>query len=423
MNILLIGSGGREHAIAAILRKSPTVNKLFSAPGNPGILEISQFANINLSKYNEILDFCKLEEIDLVVIGPEQPLAEGLSDYLRNENILVFGPSQKAALLESSKSFAKEFMKSNNIPTANFETFNSNQKIEALEYLKAQNLPIVIKADGLAAGKGVIIANTLEEANSAINEMFDGIFGDSGKTLVIEEFMEGDEASIFAICDGKDFVCLAPAQDHKRIFEGDLGKNTGGMGSYAPAPLVNDAVLNKVKETIIQPVLNGMNAIGSTFIGCLFVGLMIKDDNPKVVEFNVRFGDPETQSVLSIFEGDLAQLFKSAAEGNIDKSAFIESTNKFACCVVAASNGYPDEFQKGYEISGLNEIDSNSAIVFQAGTKLVENKLVSNGGRVLSVVGLSDTLKNAVDIAYQEINKIKFENIYFRKDIAYKALK
>jgi len=420
MKILLLGSGGREHALALSMSQNKNV-EIFANPGNPGIFEVSEFADIEIKNHENVLEYCETNNIDLVVIGPEQPLAEGLSDTLRNGNINVFGPISAAAKLESSKSFAKEFMKKMNIPTSAYATFTKAEESKAHDYINNNKLPLVLKADGLAAGKGVIIAETYIDAHTALEEMFKGLFNDAGNTVVIEEFMYGEEASVFAICDGKDFVTLAPSQDHKRVADGDKGKNTGGMGAYAPAKIVTTDILEKVNELIIKPVLKGMADNGTPFIGCLYCGLMISENDVKVVEFNVRFGDPETQSVLSIFEGDLASLFLSAAEGKIDKS-FVSSIAKgTACNVVLASDGYPDSYKKGFEISGIKEAENLGVKVYHAGTKLEKSKLITSGGRVLAVNGTGETLEEAIENAYKGVDLIKFENKYFRTDIGKKA--
>ncbi len=422
MNILVIGSGGREHAIVTALARSESANKIFATPGNPGIFQIAEKANIDVNNYKQIIGFCKSTAIDLVVIGPEQPLADGLSDELRANGINVFGPSKSAAQLESSKAFAKEFMSRHDIPTANFKQFHKSNVDEAHTFIEILETPIVLKADGLAAGKGVIIAETRAEGHDAIDEMFDGLFSSAGETVVIEEFLYGQEASIFAICDGENFVVLPSAQDHKRAYNDDKGPNTGGMGAYSPAPIVNEIVLDRVIEQIIKPTLAGMNAENNPFNGCLFVGLMIHNDEPNVIEFNVRFGDPETEAVLTLLDGDFAELLHSAAIGKINQDAIQIKKDLHACCVVLASNGYPGSFEKGFEIKGIEYATSEGAFVFQAGTKLTEGKIVSNGGRVIAVTGQGDSLKSAIDNAYKYADLIKFENKYNRTDIGIKGL-
>ncbi len=423
MNILLIGSGGREHSIALSLSKSESTEKIYCTPGNPGIANLSEIVELNISSHIDVSTFCKLKNIDLVVIGPEQPLAEGLSDYLRTSNINVFGPSQFAAQLETSKDFAKSIMFKYNIPTAFYRTFDLSQYDDAHQYIDLHSLPIVLKADGLAAGKGVIIAESHSEAHEALNIIFNGEFGNAGSKVVIEEFMQGEEASVFAICDGTNYFILPSAQDHKRIFEGDLGKNTGGMGAYSPAPIVDIELMQKVENQIIKPLLNGMMNEGHPYIGCLYCGLMIKDNNPKVVEFNARFGDPETQVVLPLLEGDFAKLLYSASISDLDLYAVRIAQNKYSVCVVLASNGYPDKFEKGFEINGISEAEKDGAIIFQAGTKLNNGKIVTSGGRVLGVTSIGSSLEDAVSKAYNAVEKIEFSNKYYRNDIAHKALK
>lgn len=416
MNILIIGSGGREHALAYCLEKSETCEKIFCVPGNPGISQIAECVDIDTTQTDKLIDFCKLQKINLVVIGPEQFLADGLSDQLRASGYAVFGPSKSAAQLETSKAFAKNFMQKYKIPTAKFAIFDKSQYKEAIDYLAHQDLPIVLKADGLAGGKGVVIATSQEEAMQVTKDYLDGALGSASEKIVIEEFMQGEEASVFAICDGENFITLAPAQDHKRIGEGNTGKNTGGMGAYAPANLVNSKVLEEVKSKIIEPTLRGIKEEKMPFIGCLYVGLMIKDDEAKVVEYNVRFGDPETQAVLSIFEGDFAKLLYSAAIGNLDKNAVKSISNKAACCVILASKGYPEKFEKGKTITGNLKEDEHT-FVFHSGTKMYENNLVTSGGRVLGVTGINENLSLAIANAYKRVDEIEFEGKYFRKDI------
>lgn len=421
MKILVIGSGGREHAITLALSKSENCEKIFCAPGNPGIADIAEIISLNISNHDEVAQFCFQNKIDFAVIGPEQPLSEGIADSLTEKGIFVFGPKKAAAMLESSKDFAKRFMIKYNIPTAHYSTFTKNDLEMARNYVKSHPLPTVIKADGLAAGKGVLICLSREEALKSLDEIFGGAFGEAGDKIVIEEFMHGEEASVFAVCDGKDFVCLAPSQDHKRIGDGDTGKNTGGMGAYSPASIVDDLLMKKVEELVIKPALDGMIKEGCPYVGCLYVGLMIENGNPRVVEFNVRFGDPETQAVLAVFEGDFAKLLYSAAAGKIDKTVFIAKTSLNACCLILASAGYPDKYESGFAIEG-NLSERKDSVVIHAGTKLKAGKLVSAGGRVLSVVGIGADLKSAVDAAYNRAEDIRFDNKYCRTDIGKKGL-
>lgn len=420
--VLLIGSGGREHALAKALASSTSCDKLWVAPGNPGIAREAELVAINIADHNAITAFCHKNNATLVVIGPEQPLAEGLADTLRDEGIDVFGPSKNAAQLETSKGFSKDFMQRHGIPTAPYKRFNAAEHETARTYAADHALPVVVKYDGLAAGKGVVVALTRDEALEAVDAMYAGAFGDDG--VVIEGFLAGQEASVFAICDGNDFVTLAPAQDHKRIGDGDTGKNTGGMGAYAPAPIVTPAVLEKVHAQIIRPVLHGMASEGVPFVGCLFCGLMIDDHgNPSVVEFNVRFGDPETQAVMSVLSADVAALFASAARGVLDASTIASTAIGYACNVVLASAGYPDAFEKGLPISGIEDAESDPFVtVYHAGTKDMSGQLVTNGGRVLGVTASAETLEQAVKRSYQAVAKISYGNKYFRTDIAKKAL-
>ena len=424
MNVLVIGSGGREHAIALKINQSKKLKSLYCIPGNPGTETFALNFTIDINNHKAIINFCKEKKIDLVVIGPEQPLVDGLSDHLRSEGFKVFGPSANAARIESSKSFAKKIMIDASVPTAKYVEFSTAQLSEAIKYLEAINYPIVIKADGLAAGKGVLICNNKSEAESAIREIFEHkIFGDSGDKLIIEEFLVGEEASIFAITDGEKFICLPAAQDHKRIGDGDTGKNTGGMGAYAPAPIITKELLTEIETKIIKPVLDQMLSTGNKFIGCLYAGLIITESGPKVIEFNCRFGDPETQVVLPILDGDFLHLLYSAASGNLNLNA-VKYSGGSSVCVVAASKGYPDNYEKGFVINGLDKIDDD-VIVYHAGTKEKQDKILTNGGRVLGVTSVLKTfdLKSAKEKAYQSIHKITFDGIYFRNDIADKAIK
>ena len=424
MNVLIIGSGGREHALAKTISQSKSLNKLYTSPGNPGTAEIS--INVNAGKnHDQILKFCTENKIDLVVIGPEQPLVDGLADFLRANGILVFGPDKKAAEIEGHKSFAKHLMVKYGIPTAEYKEFESTQIKSALTFLKNSTYPVVIKADGLAAGKGVVICNNYSESEKTLNEIFvDNIFGESGNKVIIEEFLEGEEASILAITDGDEFVLLPSSQDHKKIGENDTGKNTGGMGAYSPAPVMTDKLLKHVEESIIKPALAGMKSEGKKFSGCLYAGLMITNDGPKVIEFNCRFGDPETQAVLPLLEGDFLKLLYSSASGQIDKNA-VKYSGGTAVCVVAVSKGYPDKYQKGFEIMGIQEVSSEQIIVFHAGTEKRDGKIITAGGRVLGVTSVieENDLQKARLLAYEALDKIKYEGISYRRDIGLKALK
>ncbi len=423
MNILVIGSGGREHALVYKLAQSASAGKIYCSPGNPGIFKIAADPGINSSDFSAISAFCNESKIDLVVVGPEQPLSEGITDFLQAEGINVFGPSRAAAMLESSKGFAKDFMKKYSIPTASYKRFTNKEKESAIEYISAGKFPVVIKADGLAAGKGVIIADTEKDALKTIEDIFGGTFGAAGSSIVIEEYLPGEEASILAITDGSDYVTLAAAQDHKRIFDGDKGKNTGGMGAYAPAPIVGEGLMDKIRNKIIGPTIEGMKNEGTPFAGCLYAGLMISGGDPYVIEYNARFGDPETQAVLSVFDGDFARLLFSAAAGAIDKSAVVNPANGYCCCVILASQGYPDSYEKGYEITGIEKAEERGSVVFHAGTALKNGRLVNTGGRVLGVCGMGETLKESIEKTYCNIKSIFFENMYYRNDIGKKGLK
>lgn len=417
----MIGSGGREHALAKRLVASASCEKLWVAPGNPGIAREAECVTLNASDHSAVAKFCLKNGVTLVVIGPEGPLAEGLTDFLHEENIDVFGPTKAAAELEYSKGFSKDFMLKHHIPTAPFRRFLPSERAAALDHVHIHVLPVVVKYDGLAAGKGVVVANTRQEALEAVNDMFDGLFGNEG--IVIEGFLQGEEASVFAVCDGRDFVVLAPAQDHKRIGDGDTGKNTGGMGAYAPTPIVTPDVMATVRTRIIKPVLDGMREDGKPFVGCLFIGLMIENSDVNVVEFNTRFGDPETQVVMSILDADVAALFASAARGELDVTTIHTVAVGFACNVVLASAGYPDQYKYGVPIQGVDDAEADPFVtVYHAGTKDLDGVLVTNGGRVLGVTALADTLATAVRRSYEACDKITFEGKTNRTDIASKAL-
>lgn len=424
MNVAIIGSGGREHALALKIKESPTPNKLYIIPGNPGTKFLGQNVNINPTEQNKIVEFCKENKIDLVVIGPEQLLVDGLANTLRENNINVFGPNKEAAQIESSKSFAKKVMKEAGVPTAKYIPFTSKMLEPAKEYIRNKKYPCVIKADGLAAGKGVFVCNDSTEAEQALNLIFhDKVFGESGEKVLVEEFLVGEEVSVFAICDGNEFVCLPASQDHKRIGDNDTGKNTGGMGAYAPAPIITPKLFEEIKNRIFYPIITTMNKRNANFIGCLYAGLIITEEGPKVIEFNCRFGDPETQVILPVIKGDFLHLLITAAQGKVDKAS-VDYNGGSSVCIVAVSKGYPDSFEKGYEITGI-DVGQPDIIIHHAGTKEVNGKVITDGGRVLGVTSvLKDfNLMLAKDIAYKALEKISFKNIYYRKDIADRALK
>ena len=422
MNVLIIGSGGREHAIAYKIKQSSLLEKLYSIHGNAGLAEISESVKIKQNNFDDIINFIKEKNIRFVIVGPEQPLAEGIVNILKNKNISVFGPSKEAAMLESSKSFAKDFMQNYNIPTASYKVFTREQKADVLDFLQNSKFPVVIKADGLAAGKGVVIPTCLNEAKQTIEDFFDkNIFGSSADKIVIEEFLTGEEASIFAISDGDDFVILSSAQDHKRAFDNDEGKNTGGMGAYSPAPMVNDKILNEIKERIVISTIQGMKKEGTPFVGCLYCGLIITSEGPKVIEFNCRFGDPETQAVLPLVESDVLELLYLAATSGL-KNYKLSISNKTALCVVMVSKGYPDKYETDKIINGLKDLN-NETLVFHAGTKTKDGIVLTSGGRVLGITVLSKSLKEAISKVYSEVGKVSFDGVYYRKDIGKKGLK
>lgn len=422
MNILLIGSGGREHTLAWKIAQSPKCDKLYAMPGNPGIEEVAEcVGGISISDNAAIIDFAKSHAIDLVVIGPEAPLVNGLTDDLTAAGIRAFGPSKAAAQIEGSKIFAKDLMKKYGIPTATYEIFDDLNR--ACRYIKAAGAPIVIKADGLAAGKGVIVAKTVDEAINAVFEVMEQkSFGEAGSRIVIEEFMDGEEASLLAFTDGETIVPMVSSQDHKRVNDGDEGLNTGGMGAYAPAPVVTEEILRKAEDKILKPIIAAMAKEGITYKGCLYAGLMIVNGEPKVVEFNARFGDPETQVVLPLLESDLVEIMLACIDGGLDK-VDIKWSGDSAVCIVMASGGYPLSYKKGFEIDGINKAKALDTLIFHAGTAKVDSKLVTSGGRVLGVVARAEDLKTAVDKAYKGVEVIHFDNLHYRHDIAHRALK
>ena len=417
MNILVIGSGGREHALYWKLSESPQTEQIYAIPGNPGM---GASAAIALDDHAAILRFVKEHKIGLVVVGPEVPLMNGLVDELEAAGIRAFGPRANAAEIEGSKSFAKNLMKKYGIPTARYEVFTAAEPARA--YIRQEGAPIVVKADGLAAGKGVIVAMTEQEALDAVDAiMEDHSFGDAGARVVIEEFMEGEEASLLAFTDGTTIRPMISAQDHKRAYDGDRGPNTGGMGTYAPAPVMTPEMTERAVEEILKPTIAAMAKEGRTYRGCLYLGLMVTADGPKVVEFNARFGDPETQVVLPLLDSDLVAIMCACADGTL-ADVPIRWKDGAAVCVVLASGGYPGHYEKGQEIHGLADAEAMGALVFHAGTAMKDGKLVTNGGRVLGVVGRGADISSAVDAAYAAAAKISFKDAYYRKDIAHRAL-
>ena len=420
MKVCVIGNGGREHALAWRLSISPSVTKVYAIPGSAAMSDCAELVGIDWQQSDHLISFLKDNQVDLVVVGPEAPLVAGLADTLNKAGIPVFGPSKAAAQLEGSKVFAKDLMKKYNIPTAAYGVFHKVD--EAKEFISQTGAPIVVKADGLAAGKGVVVAMTIEEANSAVEDMLSGNrFGEAGSTVVIEEFMEGEEASLLAFVDGKTVVPMIASQDHKRIFDGDKGPNTGGMGTYAPAPVLTDALRDEAMKTILEPMVAAMENEGMPYVGCLYAGLMITPQGPKVVEFNARFGDPETQVVLPLLDSDLGQIMMACATGTLTAN-MVKWKDSSAACVILASKGYPETSSKGDVIHGdIKQHDTT--IVFHSGTKLIGDEYVTNGGRVLGVVGLGKDLRTALDRAYGRIEHIDFEGMQYRTDIGAKAFK
>lgn len=418
MKVLVIGSGGREHTLVWKLSQSPKVDKIYCAPGNAGIGNMAELVNIKAEDIEVLLGFALKKGIDLTVVGPEGPLVDGIVDRFQEEGLKVLGPNKACAQLEGSKAFAKDFMIRHNIPTAKYKEYTNAD--EAIKDVGIYGFPMVIKADGLAAGKGVIIAQDETEALEALNMiMKDKKFGDAGAKVVIEEFLDGIEASILCFVDGETIVPMVSAQDYKKAFDGDQGPNTGGMGTYSPSAIYNDAMREKVQNTILEPFIQGLKVDGLDFKGIVFIGLMIKDEDLKVLEFNTRFGDPETQVILSRLETDLVEIIESILEERL-KSQKIKWSDKRAVCVILASEGYPGKYEKGKIIEGLENI--GDAVVFHAGTKLKDGKVVTNGGRVLGVVATADTIDMARNIAYKNIDKINFEGKQYRTDIGEIAL-
>ncbi|WP_028311015.1 phosphoribosylamine--glycine ligase [Derxia gummosa] len=421
MKVLVVGSGGREHALAWKLAQSPKVTVVYVAPGNAGTALDKRLQNVAITDHATLAEFALAEKVGLTVIGPDAALAEGIVDLFQSKGLRVFGPTKAAAELEWSKDFAKGFMKRHGVPTAAYETFTDAAAAHA--YIDAQGAPIVIKADGLAAGKGVVVAMTLAEAHEAVDMiMVDAKYGASGSRVVIEEFMAGEEASFFVLCDGKHMLAMASAQDHKRLLDGDKGPNTGGMGAYSPAPIVTPDLHAKVMQQVVKPTVAGMAAEGRPFTGFLYVGLMIDAaGNPRVVEFNSRMGDPETQPIMARLKSDLLPVLEAAVDGRLDQ-AEMEWDRRTALCVILASDGYPDNPRKGDPIMGI-PAESDDAIVFHAGTAAKDGQIVTAGGRVLCVVGLGDSVKIAQNKAYEAAAPIRFAGMQFRTDIGHRAIK
>ena len=419
MIICVIGSGGREHAICKMISLSPKVSKLYCIPGNAGTQQLAENINLNIDNFEKILKFLKDSKVDLVIIGPEKPLVNGIVDYLENNNIKVFGPKKISSQLEGSKTFTKNICKKYNIPTANFGIFK--KKENTLNFLKNSKFPIVIKADGLAAGKGVYISKNFSEATEAVNEIFDGKFGKAEKILV-EEFLNGEEMSFFIICDGKNFKLFKTAQDHKRVNEGDKGKNTGGMGAYSPSGLINKNLENKIIEKIILPTLKAIEEMGEKYKGFLYAGLMVLDNEPFLIEYNVRMGDPECQTILPLLKTDLIDIFNACCDQNLE-NLNIEWREEKSLCIVLCSKGYPENFINNVKIDNLNNLKlSSNDFIFHAGTKEEKNEILSNGGRVLNFVSLSSSFKVSRERAIKLINQLNWKNGFFRKDIGFKII-
>lgn len=422
MQVLVVGSGGREHAIAWKLLQSPKVDTVWCYPGNAGMAQAARIPSLDGSDSNALAEFAEKQGIDLTVVGPEGYLAEGIVDVFRARGLRIFGPTRAAAQIESSKVFAKRLMEKYGIPTATYRAFADYQ--DAAAYIREMGAPIVIKADGLAAGKGVVIAQDVESALEAVRLTLSGQrVGEAGRRVVIEEFMKGQEVSILALCDGKTCVPLVPSQDHKAVGDGDQGPNTGGMGAYSPVPVVDEALQREICSSILLPVLEALHREGIVYTGVLYAGLMLTDTGPKVVEFNCRFGDPETQAVMPRLKTDLAEVLMAAAEGRLGSFPPLEWDDRACVCVIAASQGYPGFYETGFPIRGLNEVSKMPDVfVYHGATALRGEAVVTAGGRVLSISALGDSIQEARDRAYEAIAKVDYENIYYRRDIAWRAL-
>ena len=419
MIICIIGSGGREHAISKTISLSSKISKIYCLPGNAGTQELAENIDLDINDFEKVLKFLKDAKVNLVIIGPEKPLVNGIVDFLENNGIKVFGPRKIPSQLEGSKTFTKNICKKYNIPTAKFEIFN--KKEDAINFLENSKFPIVIKADGLAAGKGVYISKNLSEAKDAVNEIFNGKFGEANKILV-EELLSGEEMSFFIVCDGKNFKIFKTAQDHKRANEGDEGKNTGGMGAYSPSGLINNTLEKKIINKIILPTLKAIEEIGEKYKGFLYAGLMISNNEPFLIEYNVRMGDPECQTILPLLKTDLTDIFIACCDGDLE-NINIEWKNKKSLCIVLCSRGYPDKFTNNVKIDNLNNLKlNNNDFIFHAGTKKGNNEIFSNGGRVLNFVSLSNTFKNSRERALKLINQLNWKNGFFRKDIGFKII-
>ena len=419
MIVGIIGSGGREHAICYKIKKSNLTTKIFCIPGNAGTSNIAENVNIKVNDFKSIKNFCLNNKIELLIVGPEQPLVDGIVDYFENTNIKIFGPNKLSSKLEGSKIFTKKICNKYNIPTAKFKIFKN--KNETKKFLNESEFPIVIKADGLAAGKGVYICKNYSDGIIAAEEIFGGKFGNA-ENLLVEEFLLGEEMSYFVICDGKNYKFIGSAQDHKRVGEGDTGKNTGGMGCYSPSRLLSPELSGKINKRIIEPTLRAIKDFGDRYIGFLYVGLMIKDKNPFLVEFNVRMGDPECQTIIPLLENDLTKLFLNCCLGKLNEEE-VKLNNKRSVCIVLCSKGYPDKYDQNILIDGLSNLNlKKNEYIFHAGTKLENDRILSNGGRVLNFVSLSDNFKTSRDELINLIARLNWSNGFFRKDIGYKVI-
>jgi len=420
MKILVVGSGGREHALVWKLHYSPIVKKIYAAPGNAGISKLAECVRIASEDLSGLANFAERNSIDLTVVGPELPLTLGIVDEFKKRNLRIFGPSKMAAMIEGSKVFAKEFMKKYHIPTASFKIFERPD--EAINFVKSSDMPLVIKADGLAAGKGAFIIEDVNSGISAVQKiMVEKIFKDAGNKVVIEDFLEGDEATILAFTDGKTILPMPSSQDHKKIYDGDRGPNTGGMGAYAPAPIVDNKMMKLIHDEILEPTIVGLEQEGRIFKGILYAGLILTERGPKVMEFNCRFGDPETQVILPLLKSDLAEILMSIVEGDLSFEE-VDWKDEFAVCVILASAGYPSKYEKGKQIFGLDKPDhAEDVLIFHAGTKQEGGRLVTNGGRVLGVTAVDKNVEKAIRKAYDTVEKIRFEGVQFRRDIGYRV--
>ena len=419
MKVLVVGSGGREHAIIWKLLQNKRIEKIYCAPGNAGIGQLAELVPIGAMEIDKLVDFAKSNSIDLTVIGMDDPLVAGVVDAFEAEGLRVFGPRKNAAIIEGSKAYSKELMKKYNIPTAGYETFDNYDA--ALEYVRKGDFPVVLKADGLALGKGVLICNTFEGAEEGLKTiMVDKKFGESGNKVVIEEFLTGPEVSILSFCDGKTVVPMVSAQDHKRAYDNDQGLNTGGMGTFSPSRVYTDEIADVCMKTIFRPTVDALNSEGRTFKGIIFFGLMLTAKGPRVIEYNARFGDPETQVVLPRLKTDLLDIFNACVDGTLDKIN-VEWYDNAAACVILASGGYPESYKKGYEIEGLEDAaKAENIYVFHAGTALKDGKFVTNGGRVIGVTGWGENLDKAIETAYNGVKLVNFKDAHYRKDIGIK---